>query len=536
MRPIYTIDSETDPFRRGRFPRPFLWGVYDGSAYWQFEKTADVVEFARDTQGIFYAHNGGRFDYHFLLEHAENYTDTMIIAGRLAKWKLGAAEFRDSFNILPVPLKAYKKDDFDYTLMEREQRDKRAAREKIEEYLKHDCMYLHELVTAFRDQYGFHLTQASASMSLWRKQSGFEMPETDWRLYDHFKPYYYGGRVQAFRMGHGKCRFQLADVKSAYPRAMLEDHPIGAFPMQVFDKILRGDFFYRIRARANGCFPKRGEDGRLTYPVDHSPQEYSITGWELIAAERLGLVKDCEVMEIWRLAQSAPFKDYILGLYEDRKQAAAAGDHARKLFDKLLMNSLYGKFGADPRKYCNYFIMDVKAAPVNDPVYELSGYIGKWALIKDNSQDTFSKFYCVATSASITGFQRAVMLDSLTNSKGLVYCDTDSIAAEHFGELDTGIELGQWEIFSDEEGGTGPVTFDEYYIGGRKLYAFYSRRGWMEDGKRQHWKTASKGVRLSVEQIKRVALGETVLFEPEIPTYSLHNPVRFINREISQTE
>ena len=532
MRPLFTIDCETDPFQHGRFPRPFLWGIYDGSCYWQFEDTADVVDFVRDTNGVFYAHNGGKFDYHFLLDHAEDFTDTLIIAGRLAKWKLGDAELRDSYNILPVPLKAYKKDEFDYTLMEREQRNRRAVRDKIEDYLKHDCIYLHELVSGFRERYGLHLTQASASLSQWKKLSGFQMPDTDWRLYEHFKPYYFGGRVQAFKMGCGKSKFYIADIKSAYPSAMLNSHPIGGMPVRIFDHIIRPDYFYRCHARAAGCFPRRGEDHRLHYDVGGNRQEYTITGHELIAADELGLLRDCEITEIWKLEGQVDFRDYILKLYDERQAAARSGDEAGKLFTKLLMNSLYGKFGADPRQYYSYFIMDSASAPLDNERYELAGYIGKWALIKDCVQDNFSKFYCVATAASITGYQRAVMMRQLSRARGLIYCDTDSIVAEDFGELDIGDGLGQWEIFSDPVTGK-PVQFDQYYIGGRKIYAFYSREGWTEDGKRCHWKTASKGAALSVEQIKRVARGEVVLYEPDVPTYSLHNPVRFINREIS---
>ncbi|MGI0068848.1 MAG: hypothetical protein ACREAN_01175, partial [Nitrosopumilaceae archaeon] len=201
MKSIFTIDCETDPFKKYRFPQPFLWGIYDGSSYWQFERTQDVVDFVSETPGIFYAHNGGRFDYHFLLDYAEPFTDTMIINGRLAKWKLGQAELRDSFNILPVALREYKKDVFDYSLMESESRSKPVIRAQIEEYLKHDCIYLHELVSGFVKQFGLHLTQAAASMNLWKKESGFRLPNTGSDLYDKLKPFYFGGRVQCFRQG-----------------------------------------------------------------------------------------------------------------------------------------------------------------------------------------------------------------------------------------------------------------------------------------------------------------------------------------------
>ena len=537
MRPIFTIDCETDPFLHGRFPQPFLWGIYDGASYQQFERTEDVADFVRDTNGIFYAHNGGRFDYHFLLDYADDYTDVMLINGRLAKWNLGQGELRDSYNILPIALKDYKKDDFDYTLMEREQRNKIAVREKIEEYLKHDCQYLHELVSGFILDHGLHLTQAAASLSRWRKQSGVTLPDTDGNFFDIFKPFYFGGRVQAFKMGVGNTRFKIADVKSAYPRAMLETHPFGERIERVGKEVLEPQYFYRVDCVANGCFPLRGEDGRLHYPRDNQRRSFAVTGWELIAAQECGLLKHATVTEILRVRGQIDFKDFIMDLWRDRKDAEEKGDAQRKLFDKLLMNSCYGKLGADPRNYFNHFIMPREDAPVEENgKYELSGYIGKWALLKDLTAANFSRFYCVATAASITGYQRAVMMRQIPKCRGLLYCDTDSLAAEDFGDIDSGSDLGQWEISED--------IFDRYAIGGRKVYAFRAEKACPKNNTREgfswynrhEYKVASKGVRLNVEDIIRVAKGEMVTYEPQAPTYSLHRGARFINREISMVE
>lgn len=520
MRPIFVLDCETDPFKAGQFPQPFLWGIYDGSSYQQFKRTEDVVDFVRETDGIFYAHNGGRFDYHFLLQHADDYSDVMIINGRLAKWRLGLGELRDSYNILPIPLKDYKKDEFDYTLMERENRDKRAVWEKIEIYLKHDCVYLHELVTGFISAHGMHLTQAGASLTRWKKRSGIEMPETDASFFDTLKPYYFGGRVQAFRMGVSQVNFRVADVKSAYPRAMLEMHPFGEKIERVNSKVLDPRYFYRVECEANGCFPLRGEDGRLHYYRDNERRIYCVTGWELIAAQELNLIRHATVTDILRVRGEIDFKDFILDLWRDRKDAESKGDDARKLFDKLLMNSCYGKLGADPRRYFNYFIMPSEQAPLSEnPSMEISGYVGKWALMKDLESKTFSRFYCVATAASITGYQRAIMMRQLARCRGLIYCDTDSIVAEDFGDIDAGNDLGQWEV--------DPLIYDYYAVGGRKLYAFRSGK---------EYKTASKGAKLSAREIIKIAKGGIIYYEADVPTYSMHNPVRFINREMSLVE
>ena len=35
---VAVADSETDPFKHGRFPTPFIWGLYDGTHYYEFDK------------------------------------------------------------------------------------------------------------------------------------------------------------------------------------------------------------------------------------------------------------------------------------------------------------------------------------------------------------------------------------------------------------------------------------------------------------------------------------------------------------------
>ena len=104
-----------------------------------------------------------------MLDHLEEDTEVMLINGRLSKFIIGATEFRDSFNLFNFPLAVYKKDDFDYRLMEEEERNRPENKKKISEYLEKDCVYLYEMVHGFIENYGLHLTQASAAMKIWQK-------------------------------------------------------------------------------------------------------------------------------------------------------------------------------------------------------------------------------------------------------------------------------------------------------------------------------------------------------------------------------
>ena len=213
MRSFLVIDSETDPFRAGRIPEPFIWGCFDGKVFRHYhnDNLHSMIKWLSSQKVIVYAHNGGKFDYHFLLSYLEPYADISIINGRIAKFFIGKAEFRDSYNILPIPLakfesnaldgKIIKKQEFDYSLMEKEERYKPEIWEKIIDYLRDDCISLYQMIAEFQESYGRHLTQAGAAMAQWKKISGSEVPHSTPNYFHEFSKFYYGGRVQCFKHG-----------------------------------------------------------------------------------------------------------------------------------------------------------------------------------------------------------------------------------------------------------------------------------------------------------------------------------------------
>ena len=124
---IATVDCETDPFLYNRFPKPFTWGFYDGEKYidfWGDDATDKMIEHIEKFNGIVYAHNGGKFDFHYLITKAAEKGKIKIINGRIAEYRLGKARLRDSWLILPVSLKQMQKDDIEYWKMEKEHRQK----------------------------------------------------------------------------------------------------------------------------------------------------------------------------------------------------------------------------------------------------------------------------------------------------------------------------------------------------------------------------------------------------------------------------
>jgi hypothetical protein len=572
-RQIGTYDTETDPFHhcdnvlcpkcwgRGRVPKPFLHGFYfpETQEYEEFETIEDVVRFVEQKRIIFYAHNGGRFDYHSLRPHMNTDEPVMLINGRIARFRIGEAEFRDSLNIFPnTRLKDFGvKNEIDYAKMEPGIRDTPAVREEISLYMRQDCVGLADQVVRYRKEYGKSLTQAGASMKYWeKKHHGDKAPRQTKAQFDRCRAFYYGGRVQCFESGVRATSFKVADLNSAYPRAMLERHPLSPQP-SCSRHLPRDEDHLRtalitLKCTARGCFPWRDPDsGELYFPEDEAldarPQlrRYFITGWEFLAALELDAVTHIQIEEVLTFDQLVSFQDYIEHHYHARMEAVARGDLAGKIFGKYFMNSLYGKFGADPSNYAEYTI----ASTDSIDTWKAKGYTeyqswgdGRWMMERKPTdvelEDIKGKwrYYNVATAASITGYVRAELFRSIQRSHGVIYCDTDSVAARDTARLDFGADLGQWK----DEG-----AFDRYAIAGKKLYAFHvdGREESYDpsDEKNPSWKIASKGVAFhsmieGPEKIMELARGGEVIYRPQVPTYSItrDEPI-FINRTIRGT-
>lgn len=141
---IATLDFETDPFAAGEMPRAFCAGFKRRDLYEVFwsEKESEVIQWAREKvsnySGYVYAHNGGKFDFPaYLLKNSAKEIrgeKALVINGRLVKMRMGKAEIRDSYAILPAPLSTFDKGEIDYRKLHKTQRTKHM--EEIKAYLK----------------------------------------------------------------------------------------------------------------------------------------------------------------------------------------------------------------------------------------------------------------------------------------------------------------------------------------------------------------------------------------------------------------
>lgn len=533
--PFWAVDCESDPFAYGRIPEPFLWGVYDGGAdlYWEFETVEEVVKHLRAHDVVAYAHNGGKFDWHFLSAYMDPEQPLLVINGRLAKFRIGLCEFRDSYTIMPIALSQYQKTKIEYWKLEKVVRAQHM--EEIRAYLKSDCVNLWNLINGFEQEFGRHLTQASAAMRIWQRRSGRQAPRSGVAHYEQFRPYYYGGRVQCFQAGDFRTRAESVDIRSAYPAAMLQPHPISLDFVQGtgepdFHPVEYGPCFFQVRGVARGAFPYRALNKMLYFPADDVARIYHVTGWELLAAIETKTVEDLEILSWTRFNETYSFEDYVNYFWNERKKAKAAGDKGRDHYCKIFLNGLYGKFAADPREYHNY-----RLAPISDlsKVVENQqdfSFFREWLLVINEAKKERYQFYNIATAASITGLVRANLWRAILKADRPFYCDTDSITALGFKGLDIGDELGQFGLEGE---------YDRVIVCGKKLYAFHKLgRPWddsLELGQ-TNWKKATKGARLTAQELAAIAAGQRVEFRPEVPTFSVRTAQpRFTKRVLKIT-
>lgn len=576
-REIWVADSETDPFKWGRPPEPFIWGAYNGKEYHQFTNTKDLIDFFKDKNAIVYAHNGGKFDWYFFFPFINEWEEEiLLISGRLAKFTIGKCEFRDSFSILPIPLAAFQKTEIDYDKFEKEEREKPEIKAEIEAYLRDDCVDLYNLISRFIDQFGLNLTIAGASVKQWEEIENRKRPKTDAAYYNKFMPYYYGGRVECFKSGIIEKDHTSVDINSAYPYAMLSKHPIGT---QFINKKgnppkINGSMLLRLTATAKGCFPFRDTElNALTFPNDEFKREYFVTGWELLAALETNTVENVSIKEWYYFTEQADFKNYIKKFWDRRgiakatlkrleeegitKGAEYMDAKADSLFCKLFMNSLYGRFAINPLKYNKTIIVPpeektaleinwyynhfkegsrlhdeaafIKSTEDKEDLlladgWEMGGVLGNWFIGKKPVEEEDMNFINIATAASITGYVRAYLWRAICSSEGVAYCDTDCVIAEKIGDfVKLGGELGEWEIEGE---------FDKIGIAGKKLYVLRGKRP--KKGKRKY-KKASKGAKLHVNQLWKVCEGHTVTHEQINPIYSISKAPYFQSRNIKAT-
>lgn len=549
---IAVIDFETDPFMFGRTPHPFAAGFYDGETYkdfWGDNCAVQLIAYIESlkTPHIIYAHNGGKFDFFYLLELNALQNPALLISNRIVKCKIGNIhELRDSYAILPLPLsKLGAKLEIAYEKMERGEREKH--KKEIRKYLKADCTVLWELVEKFYTRYDGALTVGAMAIKELRKLH--DVRKLD-RTHDNiFRPYYFGGRVSCFEVGiidapEGKS-FKFFDVNSMYPEAMANyEHPLGNFYINLADdknnklnwktgelRGFGGMYFIKFVGTNKQALPIRCPTTKgLSFEQTHG--EFYVTSHELKVALELSLVKIEKVLQIYVPCSTQNFRLFVDTYMHEKVQAKLDGRSADETFAKLTLNSAYGKFATDVDKFKSYFLFDTwnddqhteflewkteQENEGNEPTLENN--LGRFEIWACKAPDE-KGFFDVAVAASITGAARSILLRAIAEAERPIYCDTDSLLCLEINNVPiSDTQLGAWKF----EGSTLRAL-----IAGKKLYA--CRLNELDKSGVPKIKLASKGAKLTYDDVEKICKGEAVLWVNDAPAFSIKQTLGEINK------
>lgn len=423
---------------------------------------------------------------------------------------------------MPFALEEYKKTKIDYSIFERARRNKPTNRERITNYLLDDCIYLHELITGFREIVGAKDTIGSAAFYQMR-QLGIEIQSLNETHDDMFRPYFFGGRVQAFEKGLINGPLQYLDINSAYPYAMRSDHAHGpnykhTARIPRSRERLQQSFIHGI-FESRGALPVRENDGGIGFPISNELEAFA-TGWEISAGLETKTLRVLKVHDVWTPQTTINFSSYVDRFFALRATAKKAGDEVKRIAYKYLLNSGFGKFAQNPRDFREYVL-----APFGKAVkgYEWENDFGAVTLWSKPSY-VGRGFFDVCTASSITGFERANLWRGVCASKGVAYIDTDAMFCRS-STVKLGEKLGEWK----KEGGENNFV-KRMAIAGKKLYGIE----WAKKVEGESHKIASKGARLDWSDLLALCKGKTIKWTNEAPTFSI-NGAHFITRDIRAT-
>jgi len=403
-------------------------GLYDGNEFLIFYDIKDYLKYVLKLDScIIYFHNGSRYDFLFLYDYILDKYDVQFInrgtqvIGLKVFTESAVIEFRDSYALLPFSLeKLIESFNIDTKKIEIDFSKKWTKKSKLmREHLKNDCIALYKVLDKFfeRERYRTY-TIASLSLKRFLDFSGCEIWSVNSKYDNYYRENYYrGGRVEVYKM-YGKNLYYY-DINSLYPFVMLNKMPVNE-PIRTNKYKLNKIGFYKIELlqdtndyisvlsikNKNGIYYVNGIKGNIFY---------------LTSAELELLIENnvkFRIIDGYYFGKSEYlFNDYVNHYYDLKVNAK---DNIDRTIAKLMLNSLYGKFG----QRLNGYEMTNKPKKNQDGIiidenYNILLYEKKLNL----------KFNGVYIAAYITALarKRHYELMKAIGFENIFYCDTDSI-------------------------------------------------------------------------------------------------------------
>ena len=355
-----------------------------------------------------------------------------------------------------------------------------SLREESIKYCVQDCITLHQILVKFNelifDKWSVNIikfsTLPSLAFGIYRTKYMEEntIPKLQGQIFEDISKGYTGGHTDVYlpRMENAKHY----DVNSLYPFVMSEfDMPVG--PIHKFE----GDIFM-YEDNPFGFFLCKIK----TLLVDGKPMERPLlqtkvksdngvrtiaplgewTDWlfseEIKNVRELGGYK-ITVLKGYTFGRKNIFKEYINDMYQIKESYSNDRSNPMYLISKLLMNSLYGRFGMKSELKIHEIVKTSDIQGLQAKYGELS--LVEWKLTHDLSlvshpapmeitahnfwNDEFHNNINIAIAASVPAYARTIMNYYLADNTLIIgYMDTDCIVI--YEVIPVSNELGKYKL------------------------------------------------------------------------------------------
>ncbi len=422
------------------YPQVSLVGVYDGTRYRHYMTVAAFLdaELTHKNRGKwFYAHAGGLADMIFVLEvllKSEGYQIEASFSGSSAiivKVSRGKNKwiFVDSYWLLKDKLANLAK----FVGMEKGEVDFEDSNMAVLiEYNELDCTILWHAISQFEavlQSLGgqLQMTLASCSMFLFRHKYLTRTIATSPQVNAVSRESYVASRVEIFERECEEATYY--DINSSFPYAMTFDAPgnlINSTSTLPDHDLCLADCEIEVPEMHLPPLAYRAHM-RVYFPTGKWRQWF--TGVDLRLLQETG-GKILKVHECLHFAPFSDLRDFATDLYARR---LAAPDDMQKLVLKLLLNSLYGKFGEGSTK------TSMICFPDSPPEGEHVSMLMPGVFLVDREAEVAHAH--VPISAHITSKAREVLYRYMERSGSYHYCDTDGFSTNN-PDVATGSGLG----------------------------------------------------------------------------------------------
>jgi len=370
-------------------------------------------------------------------------------------------------------------------------------------------------------------TLPSTAFAIWRESFWKRSVEAPWpEVRDSARKAYYGGRVEPFAVGEFK-NVRVADVASMFPWSMtVAPLPLPWGPFERTRELEPNGIYYAdVGSEVTpGVLPVRTDRGTI-FPTG------KFSGWwvgcELILAKELGARVRIR-SGIRFVLQTRPFVSYVRTMFRRKQKARGA---LRTMY-KLMLNSLYGKFGQTGQKVRVMSVREFLALDRAPLDFRFWNGLVFWNI--EHAPPPWGNF---VWPAIITARARVRLMSELIRLKDKgcrpLYCDTDAVIFqgsasyplkarrigdfELRGEFPNSLILGKKEYgLQDTDGswllhvkGVPSAVRDPYLRTGEAEYMLpFKMRGAARSGERANvWRSVRKKRRTDLRKRSRTSDG-----------------------------